>query len=317
MATIPAGKAAMPRVSVVMAAYNAENFISRSIQSVLAQTGVVLELLVVDDASTDGTTRTVSELAQQDSRLRLLKLTRNSGPAVARNTGFAAATGDWIAVVDADDAYLENRLSTLITVADSQEADIVADNFLNFNLHTGERSAPALRSTPTSELLDLHRFVAGARPYAEDADYGLLKPIFRTSFLRANNVTYPENVRHGEDFELIVNALRAGARYVLYRAASFYVYTSRSSGWSRTKIDYSAQVQRSRAMAHQPDIVASPQLVNAFERRAAALERLQANRILQEKRARATTFERLLMDLRSPRRWRQIAKRVATRLRKP
>jgi glycosyltransferase involved in cell wall biosynthesis len=98
----------MPRVSIVMAAYNAAAFLQESVGSILAQTVTDFELIVVDDASTDATATMLKQFA--DPRLRVITLTRNGGAANARNQGLATARGDYIAIMDADDVSSASRI---------------------------------------------------------------------------------------------------------------------------------------------------------------------------------------------------------------
>jgi succinoglycan biosynthesis protein ExoO len=297
-----------------MAAYNAEAFIHRAIDSVLKQSDVNLELLIVDDASTDKTATIVASASREDSRVRLLQLENNGGPSAARNAGFEAAKGLWIAVLDADDAYHPDRLRMLLAIAHIEKADIVADNFVYFDPVTQRESSPSLRERPRLQLISLVDYISGARPFAGDADLGLLKPIFRKEFLQNNKITYLTSVRHGEDFEFMLSALRAGARFFICREHSFYKYTGRESGWSKTQIDYSGQISRARAVASEPDVSARPSIARALELRASSLERLQLDRAWHERRGRAGFIEGLRMDVASPTHWRDAARRIKRRL---
>ncbi len=105
-----------PLVSVVVAAFNAADFIEETCRSVIQQTYNVLELIVVDDGSTDGTGDIVLALVRSDPRVRVIRQP-NGGVAAARNAGIAAASGEFIAILDADDLWdptkIERQLQRL------------------------------------------------------------------------------------------------------------------------------------------------------------------------------------------------------------
>jgi glycosyltransferase involved in cell wall biosynthesis len=107
---------AKPSVSVVVPAYNAARTIETTLHSVLQQTVEDLELLVVDDGSTDTTPDIVRSV--KDDRLRLLQQP-NAGHASARNAGIRAAQGRYVAVVDADDVWLPHKLERQVALLDS------------------------------------------------------------------------------------------------------------------------------------------------------------------------------------------------------
>lgn len=98
------------KFSVVIPTYNRRHRIGPAIDSVLNQTDVELEIIIVDDGSTDGTREWLAE-QYADPRIRLLPNVRSKGPAGARNTGILAATNDFISFLDSDDSYLPNHLS--------------------------------------------------------------------------------------------------------------------------------------------------------------------------------------------------------------
>lgn len=103
-------------VSVVMPAYNASKTVARAIGSVLSQSHRKLELILVDDCSTDDTLRIVAALAGADDRVRLYRNEKNSGVAQTRNRGVAEAKYDWIAFLDSDDLWEPEKLERQLTV---------------------------------------------------------------------------------------------------------------------------------------------------------------------------------------------------------
>lgn len=100
----------MPLVSIVMPAYNAEKYIEAAIRSVLAQTFSDYELLVVDDCSKDGTAAIIRALAQEEPRIVFMQNPQNSGVTITRNFAISQAKGEWIAFLDSDDLWREDKL---------------------------------------------------------------------------------------------------------------------------------------------------------------------------------------------------------------
>lgn len=262
-------------VTVLIAAYNAEAFLERAVNSALRQTSPPGEIIIVDDASLDGTAEAARALTACDSRIRLLRLGDNRGPAGARNAGIEEARGDWIAVLDADDAFLPDRLERLQKIAEETNADVVADNFLWRSSLGAPSGAPGLAPSAAIEIVDAARYVARARPFVDEADWGLLKPMFRKAFLDAKRLRYPTRSRHGEDFLLMFELLLAGARYVVSRTPG-YLYTARSSGMSRTRVDYDAMAKHTLALAGDARVRANPRLKALLAQRSKAVRRLAA-----------------------------------------
>lgn len=122
-----------PNISVVMPAYNAMNFIADAVNSVLKQSLCNLELIVVDDCSTDDTWNIISKIAEVDSRLKIIKLDDNSGSAkYPREVAVNMASADWICWVDADDIIPYDYLEKLLLRQQNTDADIVCSQMIAF-----------------------------------------------------------------------------------------------------------------------------------------------------------------------------------------
>jgi len=101
-------------VSIITPTYNSEKYISEAIQSVQKQTYRNWEMIIVDDCSSDNTIAIVEQFMEDDHRIHLLKLNKNSGPGVARNTAITEAKGKYIAFLDSDDLWKPEKLSKQI-----------------------------------------------------------------------------------------------------------------------------------------------------------------------------------------------------------
>ncbi len=259
----------MPRISVIIPAYNAERTITSAIRSVQGQTEADFEIIVVDDASTDTTCALVQQLADEDRRVRLIRLPRNAGPGVARNEGVAVAAGEWIGLLDADDRYRPDRLRQLLNLADDTRADMAADNIL---LCPGggppefePMFAPALMAA--DRLLSPARFVEGnIAPSSRRCAYGYLKPILRREFLAKSGILY--NIgRFGEDFLFYLQLLLFGARWVLIPEALYeYNVGSGTLTFSHTAEDLLRIIEAETTLLENPAVRQDAELTRALIR---------------------------------------------------
>ena len=129
----------MPRISVIMPVYQAEQFLERSVGSVLDQSFQDWELLLVDDGCRDGSPALCDRFASRDPRVRVFHRKKNAGVSEARNLGLHEAKGDYIAFLDADDAFLPAALATLLELAERAGADSAGCAHLNVAPDGGQR----------------------------------------------------------------------------------------------------------------------------------------------------------------------------------
>jgi glycosyltransferase involved in cell wall biosynthesis len=142
--------AATPDISVVLATYNRRHCLPRAVASVQAQHGVRFELIVVDDASRDGTADYLAALA--DPRIRTVMAERNGGPSTARNLGLKAARADVVAFLDSDDAYLPHRLAAPLAAfaTDASLVCTLSSAIRHDSKRTREARVPAVRLSSSS-----------------------------------------------------------------------------------------------------------------------------------------------------------------------
>lgn len=114
----------MVRLSIIIPVYNVEQWLSETIDSVLAQTYGDFELILVDDGATDGSGEICDRYAAQDSRVRVIHQ-KNAGVSAARNAGVAAAKGDYIGFTDSDDIIERDMYAVMMGLAEKHNADVV------------------------------------------------------------------------------------------------------------------------------------------------------------------------------------------------
>lgn len=114
----------MPAVSVAIPAYNAAEFLEETVASVRSQTTSDWELIIVDDGSTDRTPEIADRAAASDSRIRSINQ-ENRGVGAARNAAIEVASADWIALLDADDQFLPQKLERQLTAAATGDCDMI------------------------------------------------------------------------------------------------------------------------------------------------------------------------------------------------
>lgn len=119
----------MEKVSIIMSCYNSEKTVSRAVDSVLKQTYANWELIVVDDASTDGSLKLVKDAAGKDNRIKVICHNTNQGAGISRRDGISASTGEYTTFLDSDDTLTEIALELLVDSAVKTKADIVSPGY--------------------------------------------------------------------------------------------------------------------------------------------------------------------------------------------
>ncbi len=224
------------QVSVVIPAFNAAATIEAAVRSALAQTLRDLEVIVVDDGSRDDTAARVAALVAADPRVTLLRHPKTRGVSAGRNTALAAARGEWVAVLDADDLFLPHRLATMLATAQARGLDVVIDNLLRVDARTGAALGKAFPSewmTPDAPMR-LSFVMEHDFPGRHATGFGYCKPVFRTTLLRDRVGGYAPGVHCGEDVLALQTALFEGARVgTIDDALYVYHYNPGSLSWRK------------------------------------------------------------------------------------
>jgi glycosyltransferase involved in cell wall biosynthesis len=220
-ATLPEGSDRL--VSIIIPVWDTEHYVKRCLDSVLGQSHALLDVIVVDDGSRDGSPRILEEYARRDARLRVLTQ-ENQGPGGARNRALAEARGDWISFVDSDDYIHFRYIERLVEKAASNDADMALCTAVRFNARTDRcLDDPAFSSIWFPISFD--------GPGFTPAGYGREKEILGVNLapwaklFRADlalSLRFPEKARRYEDNPYIYEALLKSRRVVFLREQLYY-----------------------------------------------------------------------------------------------
>ena len=188
-----------PLISIVIPCYNRQKFICETIESALAQTYPHVEVVVVDDGSTDNTRDIVIDRYQ--TRIKYIQQ-QNRGAGAARNTGILAAAGEWIFVLDSDDVISSNYLSDAINLIENEKTLVTARAFY---VDVATKSIPGVY--PEGDLSEINVTLASIR----EINQVVVSSLFSKKIWQDSG-GYNEKLKRAEDWEFWVNLVSNGVK---------------------------------------------------------------------------------------------------------
>ena len=194
-----------PLVTVIIPVYNTRRFISESLSSITSQSMREIEVLCIDDASTDGSLELLREIADQDERVKVFSLDRNSGPGAVRNFGLNRATGRYVYFFDSDDLLEIEALQKLVDQAEAENLDAV---FFNAEPFIDQSAVDALSvERYQRQYRRSHSYASGlpgVAMFVEMSAHGEWMPspclyILCRSFLEHHRLRFTEGVLHEDN----------------------------------------------------------------------------------------------------------------------
>lgn len=215
-------------VSVIIPVYNAEKYIKRCLDSVLAQSYRNFEVLLIDDGSTDNSGRICDEYRFRDNRIRVIH-NKNCGVAATRNVGIREAQGDYIAFVDSDDYIDPDMLEIMVTRVKKFNSDIVMCNYF-----TDKGGKITKAKMNYKEVYDGADIVKNELLYLYYTDYhnglySLCNKLIKKSIYSANDILFDESLKRGEDAWFVFQCLKHCKRVDYIPEAFYYYYQNQSS----------------------------------------------------------------------------------------
>ena len=192
----------LPLVTIIVPTYNVADYIENAIDSLLYQTYTNLEIIIVDDCSTDDTLKIIKNKYSKNNKIKIFENKKNLGSAFTRNIGIQQAKGKYIALLDADDYYVKDKIEKQVHLMEANPEIGVCSSFLQcFGLQNNIIEF----SVNHSDIKDNQ--LLGC-PVAQPAT------MFRTSILRKYDLYYNENFRLAQDYELFVRMLELNIQFI-------------------------------------------------------------------------------------------------------
>lgn len=216
----------MNLISVIVPIYNSEDYLRECIESILEQTYSNLEIILVDDGSSDGSLSICQEYQEKDSRIRIIHK-ENGGLSSARNAGLDVATGEFVMFCDADDFYAKNSCELLEREMREKNASYVIGNYIN----CGEDGS--LWDKPIFDFDKFHNFQLSIHDYKNSfyiMSSSVCNKIFRLSFIRKLNLRFVEGVPAEDAIFTTYCFIHADSVY--YISDVIYMYRQRNHGTS-------------------------------------------------------------------------------------
>lgn len=179
-------------ISIILPVYNAQEYIEKCLTSLTTQTYSNIEVLCVDDCSTDESLNIMKKAAQQDSRIKIFSTGTNSGPATARNTGLDNANGEFIMFCDNDDTYSQNMCAVMIETMTTYDAELVTCKSNVENKYIDEELANYINSNPTGKIIlnsDIKHSI----------NVLLWNKIYKKSIINKYKIRFPDGVSAEDD----------------------------------------------------------------------------------------------------------------------
>ncbi len=214
------------QISIIVPAYNVEEYLPDCIESILAQSFADFELILVDDGSSDRSGAICDKYAEVDARIRVFHKS-NGGVSSARNIGLENANGEWIVFVDGDDVIPPDALETLKNLA-SPDIDMVMAGYEAIGSNGMQQE-----EQPKVTSKHITREQALAETF-KPTDFGYqgycFSKLYRTSIIKDNALSFNENIKFNEDRLFVVNFICRSKRQMAYTTKVVYAYFLRKGG---------------------------------------------------------------------------------------
>ena len=207
----------MPKVSIILPVYNVESYLRQCLDSIIMQTLEDIEIICVNDGSTDNSLEILQEYKNKDSRIKIINQ-ENRGQGVARNIALENITGDYIGFVDPDDYISPNMYKTLYETAIKHNCDIVEESFYIKNeIRNYLKKRKNKLNLPKNKIFNYKV----KKNYVFSPNLAIWNKLYKTSFIKENDIKFFET-KKGEDIIFTIKSRVLASKIVYIDNADYY-----------------------------------------------------------------------------------------------
>ena len=216
-------------ISIVMPVYNAEEYLKKSIESILCQTYPAWELIIIDNGSEDNSFRICQEYAKKEERILVLHQYQNKGVSAARNLAVEKATGNYVTFLDADDWVAPDYLEQLVKAAKNTQADMLVCQYKKvYDADRNVEEEIQEQSSFAAKVYNREEYVSQCLLEGYTHCWGVL---FKSSLLEG--IRFPVRVTIGEDVLFLIDAILQAEKIVVTEYDGYRYYINENGAMNR------------------------------------------------------------------------------------
>lgn len=243
----------MKKVSVIIPTYNRGEFLQRAVESIVRQNYSNIEIIIVDDGSTDNTEAIVENLINMYPFIMYCRNTRTKGPSGARNTGIMKASGDYLAFLDSDDVWLEGHLIDGLRILENKsDIDVSFGNYKAVDHYTGKPLYNFFDQKKILHSLQSTQIASGTRLLNDNLFEALIKEGFfhlGTSIIRKsllNEILLNESLTYAEDRDFAIRLYKKANASFAYQEKPVYIAYKHDSNLTNLSGNIIGEINRAQ-----------------------------------------------------------------------
>ncbi|MDD5020571.1 MAG: glycosyltransferase family 2 protein [Endomicrobiaceae bacterium] len=222
-----------PKVSIIIPVYNVDPYLRQCLGSIISQTFENIEIIIINDCSTDNSYQIIQEYQEKDKRIITINLEKNTGLGNTRNTGLKHSTGKYIVFIDSDDWVEKNYIETLCNSIEKNNCDFVIATH-----YTYDNSTKKLKSFKQKEFFyknEVDSIAKKQKLITLRMIWSVWNKIYKRDFLTANNISFKTN--RMEDNLFIYNVILKASKIILIKNAIYYYRINRKNSIMDNRTD--------------------------------------------------------------------------------